>query len=101
MDTKELQRLQTELDKEYWQHKDLPIPEQIRHSTLHLVKLLGKLGTYCEQQEHGIDYPLTQIIEEVIPDLLSHSLRFSNLLNPELEKLYQDRLKKIKERYNI
>jgi len=92
MDIKEFLEIQREFDKKYLEHKNLPVPEQIRHITLHIGKMIGKFSTYCEQQEHGVSYDLTQIINEAIPDLLMHSLRLSNLLNEDLEELYKDRL---------
>ena len=62
------------------------------------IKLNGKIATYCEQREHGINAPLIQIVEEVIPDLLSHSLRLANLTEKDLEVLYKNRLKGLKEK---
>jgi len=94
----EIQETQRGFDEKYWYHRDLPTPEQIRHTLLHLVKLNGKIATYCEQREHGINAPLIQIVEEVIPDLLSHSLRLANLTEKDLEVLYKNRLKGLKEK---
>lgn len=95
MEIKELQQIQKDFDRTYWHHINNPNPEQIRHITLHLGKLLGKLSVYCEQQEHEINYSDEQIRREVIPDLLSHSLRLSNLLGEDAEQLYRNRLNNI------
>ena len=51
---KELQKIQSEYDQKYWQH-NASTTEKTRHITLHIAKLLAKLATYCEQQEHGIN----------------------------------------------
>lgn len=44
MDTKDLQDKQAEYDSKYWQHNSSEL-EKVRHITLHLGKLLGKLST--------------------------------------------------------
>jgi NTP pyrophosphatase (non-canonical NTP hydrolase) len=93
MDTKELQRRQAEYDQQYWQHNASKV-EKIRHITLHLGKLLGKVSSYCEAEEHGQQYPTTQIEEEVIPDLLFYTLQLSNLLGKDLAEQYIQRLEK-------
>ncbi len=91
MDIKDLQKKQAEFDSQYWQHNASEL-EKIRHITLHLGKLVGKLSTYCEQQEHGENYPTTQIQEEVIPDLQVHSLQLANLLGVDAGERYLSRL---------
>lgn len=97
MDTKDLQKAEKEFDEQNWYHKNLAIPEQIKHITLHMGKLLGKLSTYCEKIDHNIDFSDEQIRNEVIPDLLMHALRLSNLLEEDLEELYKNRLENVKE----
>ncbi|MBI2043966.1 hypothetical protein HYT24_01225 [Candidatus Pacearchaeota archaeon] len=97
MDTKELQKIEKEFDEQNWDHKDLPVSEQIRHITLHMGKLLGKLSTYSERMEHNINFSDEQIRNEVTPDLLMHALRLSNLLGEDLEELYKNRLVNVKE----
>ncbi len=91
MDTKDLQKKQAEYDSNYWQHNSSEL-EKIRHITLHVGKLLGKLSTYCERQEHGENYPTTQIQEEVIPDLQVYSLQLANLLGVDVAEQYLSRL---------
>ena len=98
MDIKDLQEIQRQLDKTYWPHRNLPDPEKIKHVALHMGELVKKLSTYCEQCRYGYKASLTEIRKEVIPNLLSHSLRLSNLLNEEIEPLYQNRLTKLKEK---
>ena len=66
--------------------------EKIRHITLHLGNLLGKLTNYCERQEHGGNHPTTQIQEEVIPDLQMYSLQLANLLGVDAGERYLSRL---------
>ncbi len=91
MELQQLQHKQDEYDKEYWQHNASQL-EKIRHITLHLGKLLGKLSTYCEKEEHGGNYPTTQIEREVIPDLLVYCLQLANILGIDAEKAYEQRL---------
>ena len=91
MDTKDLQNKQAEYDSRYWQHSASEL-EKIRHITLHIGELLGKLSTYCERQEHAEDYPTTQIQEEVIPDLQVYSLQLANLLGVDVADQYLSRL---------
>lgn len=91
MDTKELQQKQGEYDAKYWEHNGSQL-EKIRHITLHMGKLLGKLSTYCEHQEHKKDHPTTQIHNEVIPDLLVYASQLANLL--EIEDMGESYLKR-------
>lgn len=92
MTTKELQQQQAEYDTQYWDHDGYSIFENIRHLTLHVGKLIGKLSTYCEAKEHEKGYPDDQLKNEVIPDLLSYALQLSNWLDEDLDALYQKRL---------
>ena len=98
MDTKELQQKQEEYDSKYWKHEPGDL-EKIRHITLHMGKLLGKLSTYCEAQEHGSDHSTKVIEEQVIPDLLFYSLQLSNLLGRDLGESYIKRLKSNAQNY--
>ena len=91
MNTKDLQEKQAEYDSKYWQHNGSEL-EKVRHITLHVAKLLGKLATYCERQEHGEDAPTTQIRDEVIPDLQVYSLQLANLLGVDVADKYISRL---------
>lgn len=91
MNLEELQKIQEEYDSKYWQHNSSKL-EKIRHITLHVGKLLGKLSTYCENQEHDVNYPTDQIKQEVIPDLLFYSLQLGNLLEVKVEEQYLKRL---------
>lgn len=78
MDLNDLQRVQRLFDEHNWHHQ--PGFDSIRHVTLHMGKLLGKLATHCEAVEHG-EQPDTRIIdEEVIPDLIHNALRLANQL---------------------
>ncbi|MBS3127262.1 hypothetical protein J4228_03795 [Candidatus Woesearchaeota archaeon] len=82
MDTKDLQQRQAEYDAKYWQHNASEL-EKIRHITLHVGKLVGKLATYCERQEHGDNYSTDQIRDEVVPDLVVYASQLANLLGIE------------------
>ena len=61
MEIEELQKIQKEHDYEYWDHDSNEL-ENIRHITLHVGKLLGKLAAYCEAHEHQRDFQNTQIL---------------------------------------
>lgn len=88
MDIDELQKRQAEYDAKYWQHSNTSDSEKIRHITLHI----GKLSTYCEQQEHGVDHSTEQIEREVIPDLQFYSFQLGNLLGVNCGMEYHNRL---------
>lgn len=68
MDLNEVQRDQAEYDQEFWSHD--PGFTTVRHSSLHLGKLIGKISTYCEAAEHGETADASQLDSEVVPDLL-------------------------------
>lgn len=91
MTTKEIQKIQEEYDQLYWQH-NTPEFEKIRHITLHISKLLGKLGEYCEKTEHGDIVDKIKIKEQVIPDLVFYSAQLSNLLGLDLGDSYLKRI---------
>lgn len=96
MTTKKLQQQQAEFDAKYWNQDDPSTFENIRHLTLHVGKLLGRLSSYCEAKEHEKGYPDDQLKDEVIPDMLSYALQLSNWLGEDLSKLYAKRFKAIK-----
>jgi hypothetical protein len=87
----ELQQLQEKFDAENWQLNSDEL-EKLRHITLHTAVLLGKLGRYCERQEHSLDSDKAIVVEEVIPDLLIYALQLANLTGENLENLYHRRL---------
>lgn len=91
MTTKEIQKIQEEYDQLYWQH-NTPEFEKIRHITLHISKLLVKLGAYCEKTEHGDIVDKSKIKEQVIPDLVFYSAQLSNLLEVDLSDSYLKRI---------
>jgi NTP pyrophosphatase (non-canonical NTP hydrolase) len=95
MDTKEIQKIQAEYDQLYWQHNN-PEFEKIRHITLHITKLLGKLAEYCEKTEHGDVIDKIKVKEQVIPDLLFYSAQLSNLLELDLGDAYMKRIEENK-----
>ena len=91
MDMKDLQVKQADYDSKYWEINDSEL-EKIRHITLHMGKLLGKLSTYCEAKEHNKEQKTDQLQDEVVPDLLVYALQLSNLLNIKLDEKYLKRL---------
>lgn len=72
--------------------------EKIRHILLHLMKSTGKFATYCEAKEHGKEVDHTQLINEVLPDLLIHALQIANAYNIELGEKYLERINFLVER---
>ncbi len=97
--TMQLQKMQSDYDAKYWNHDGFSTFENIRHLTLHVGKLAGKLSAYCEAKEHARDYSEDQITEEVIPDLLGYALQLSNWLDQDLSNLYANRLKANEQRF--
>lgn len=97
MDINELQKKQAEYDAKHWhQHGEF---DKIRHITLHIGKLLGKLSTYCEAREHARDASDTQIRNEVIPDLQVYALQLANLLGENAGERYFRRLEETAARH--
>lgn len=98
--THEAQSLQNEFDEKYFEiNHDF---EKLRHILLHLVKTTGKMAAYCETKEHGKKEPdPSQLIDEVLPDLLIHALQIANYYQVDLGEKYQERLQFIKERSNL
>ncbi len=99
MNVKELQTLQRVYDAEYYDARHA-VDELscVRHVTLHLGKLLGKISSFAEVKEHGTDSSSGMIQTEVIPDLLFWALHLANRYNLNLEEVYQARLAQNKER---
>lgn len=100
MTTKSLQQQQADYDGEYWDHDGYSTFENIRHLTLHVGKLVGKLSAYCEAKEHEKGYPDDQLKNEVIPDLLGYALQLSNWLEEDLAELYAKRLENNKKHFD-
>ncbi len=100
MELQQLQQKQEEYDKQYWQHNASKV-EKVRHITLHMGKLMGKLSNYCESEEHGKVPSMTMIEKEVVPDLLVYSLQLANLLGVNLETAYLERQAETKKRQYV
>lgn len=96
METRHIQKIQEEYDKEYPEHKDSNL-EKIRRITSHMGTLLGKLSSYCEQ-EHETNYSNEQIKNEVIPDLIVYSAKLSNITRVDLGDVYIKRISEIQEK---
>lgn len=101
MTTKKLQQKQADYDANYWEHDGFSTFENIRHLTLHVGKLVGKLSSYCEAKEHQKSHPDEQLKNEVIPDLLGYALQLSNWLEQDLSKLYAQRIKENKKYFDV
>ncbi len=95
----DLQKIQQNFDEEYFEiNCDF---EKIRHILLHLVKTTGKMASYCEVMEHGkVEPDSTQLVNEVLPDLLIHALQIANYYHVDLSKKYAERVQFIIERSN-
>lgn len=91
MTLKELQNTLVEFEKEYWVAPKGE-NEQTRHITLHLTKLIGKIGAICEKKEHGFEADKNILETEVIPDLLYFALSLSQVHGVDLEKAFLARL---------
>ena len=87
---KDVQRVQAEFDESYSQLDAQT--DKVRHITLQLGKLLGKLSAYCEHHELGAPHEQDHLAREIIPDLLLYSAQLSNLIGVDLNKCYVTRL---------
>ena len=94
INTDEAQFFQREFDEKYFEiNKDF---EKLRHILLHLVKTTGKMATYCEIEEHGkVEADSSQLVNEVLPDLLIHALQIANHYDIDLGEKYTERIQSI------
>jgi hypothetical protein len=94
------QLFQSEFDEGYFEiNHDF---EKLRHILLHLVKTTGKMATYCEVKEHGkIEPDQSQLVNEVLPDLLIHALQIANYYHVDLGEKYAERIQCIKKRSSV
>lgn len=93
---REAQQFQEQFDETYWFHRDF---EKLRHILLHLVKTTGKMATYCEIKEHGkVEPDPSQLVNEVLPDLLIHALQMANYYQVDLSEKYVERIQFIIDR---
>ncbi len=83
------QRFQQEFDEKYFEINTGF--EKLRHVLLHLVKTTGKMASYCESMEHGKKTDASQVIDEVLPDLLIHALQIANYYQVDLAEKYDER----------
>lgn len=97
MNTQDAQQFQSAFDDEYFEiNQDF---EKLRHILLHLVKTTGKMANYCEVKEHGkVEPDSSQLVNEVLPDLLIHALQIANYYQVDLGAKYQERIQFIKDR---
>ena len=87
----DLRQFQEEYDKRFVDRKFTGF-EKVRHTTLHLAKLLGKLSNYCEKMEHGENCSSQQIEEEIIPDLMVYMLWLSREFKIKPDEAYFKRM---------
>lgn len=90
INTEEAQVFQREFDSKYFEINEGF--EKLRHVFLHLVKTSGKMATFCEAMEHGKDVDPSQVIDEVLPDLLIHALQIANFYDVDLGEKYTERI---------
>lgn len=92
MNLSELQKNQVAFDADYFQLNHGF--EKIRHILLHLMDSTGKIAAYCEKTEHtkNMDHHDQQLLNEIIPDFLIHSLQLANFFNQDLLEKYFARL---------
>ena len=88
---KDLRQFQEIYDKRFVDEKFTGF-EKVRHTALHLAKLLGKLANYCEKKEEGEDISHRQIMEEIIPDLVVYTLWLSKEFGVNPEEAYLKRM---------
>ncbi len=85
------QQFQFEFDEQYWQINEGF--EKLRHILLHLVKTSAKMANFCDIKEHGkVEPDPSQLINEVLPDLLLHALQIANFYDIDLGEKYVERM---------
>lgn len=94
----EVQSLQADYDKRFWGHN--AGKETICHSERHIAKLLGKLATAAEIYDHGEEPDLSQLDEEIIPDLLIYAARLANDRGIDLELAFTNRTEELTRRFS-
>lgn len=98
MNLREVQDIQAAYDADFWSHQ--PGPETICHSERHIGKLMGKIATVAETYDHGETPDLSQLDDEVIPDLLIFAARLANDRNIDLEEVFTARTEALRERFS-
>lgn len=108
MDVSDYQRMQSDFDDQYFDLKDESCFDQVRHILLHLSCTVGKLARLCEMHEHrllkdkhvqlSMSDLSSEVMMEVIPDLLIHSMQLARCMDLSLSCLYMDRLEYIRQR---
>jgi len=71
---------------------ELETNEILQHKLFHLTKLLAKIGEVLEKNDHGKEYSVEKIKNEVIPDLIIYSLQLARVFDVDLNETYKDRL---------
>lgn len=102
MNLGEVQQRQAEYDEQFWAHPSGF--ETVRHVSHHLGKLIGKVAEYCENTEDGKLADNSQLVNEVIPDLLIYAARLANDPTNDsgmtLEELFDKRTRELIEKFS-
>lgn len=108
MDISGYQRMQSDFDDQYFDLRDESCFDQVRHILLHLSCTVGKLARLCEKYEHALlkdkaaQFDVAglnkEVMMEVIPDLLIHSLQLARYMDLSLSDLYVGRLERIRQK---
>ena len=98
MDLTEAQRIQAAYDTEHWEHS--PGAATIAHSERHITKLAGKIATVAEMLDHNEQPDLTQLDNEVIPDLLIFAARLANNRGINLNEAFIKRTEALQEKFS-
>lgn len=98
MDLREVQSQQAEYDKDHWAHDQGP--STISHSERHIAKLTGKIATVAEMFDHDEEPDLSQLDNEVIPDLLIYAARLANDRGIDLNEAFRSRTAELKQRFS-
>lgn len=98
MNLSEVQAAQAAYDLDHWAHQ--PGQETICHSERHIGKLMGKIATVAEMYDHDEIPDLSQLDNEVIPDLLIFAARLANDRGIDLGQAFVDRTESLKLRFS-
>lgn len=98
MNLREVQEVQAAFDAQHWSHE--PGIQTVSHSERHITKLAGKIATVAEMYDHDEMPDLTQLDEEVIPDLLIFAARLANDRGINLSQAFILRTERLRQRFS-
>lgn len=93
MELEQAQELQTIFDERNWAHE--AGTDTTEHTLLHLIKDAGRIATYSEAVQHGLEPSEDVLKEQVVGNLLMHALRLANNLGVDLEDALIGRMREI------